>query len=354
MKNSLCTWASPLAVVVAVMILPPHSIGQANSVTIKIQAILVDDQLNQKPVPRLEVTLSPIPGGSPVKLQTGFDGKLEASLTPGQYRLDTPNGIRFGLDRYTWHLVLNVTDGASTISLSNDNATREEIQPQKPVESLAQKFRRLKNTVVTVWTDLGRGSGFMVDRRGLILTNSHVIMGAEYVAVQFDSTHKLAATVLATDEEKDVAILWADTSMFPGADIAQLAETGEEASLTEGMPVFSIGSPLNQTKILTSGIISKIEARAIISDVNINHGNSGGPLFDSEGHAIGVTTFLDSQKNGPGISGIVKIDEARGVIAEAVAKVDAAKVPPPSGQLLPVAPTDAFPLDALKAVIQQK
>jgi len=115
----------------------------------------------------------------------------------------------------------------------------------------------------------------------------------------------------------------------------------------EGERVFTIGSPLNQRKIITTGIVSKVESRAIISDVNINHGNSGGPLFNSLGSVIGITTFLDaSAPNGPGISGIVRIEQTEDVIEEARRKMQ--QVTRPSATLLPTEPRGSFPVEALR------
>ena len=99
---------------------------------------------------------------------------------------------------------------------------------------------------------------------------------------------------------------------------------------------------------MTSGIVSKIEDRAIISDVNINHGNSGGPLFSMDGVVLGITTFGDPDQGGPGISGIVRIDEARSAIAEAEGHLlDNA----PTEDTLPVEPRMTYPLAALKETI---
>src|SRR5205085_1191940 len=123
---------------------------------------------------------------------------------------------------------------------------------------------------------------------------------------------------LASDSDKDVAVLWARKSALPGTTIAPLAKIdASELLAEEGEKVFTIGSPLNQRKVITTGIVSRVEERAIISDININHGNSGGPLFNSLGEVIGITTFLDTAENGPGISGIVRIEQANAVLQQA-------------------------------------
>jgi len=85
--------------------------------------------------------------------------------------------------------------------------------------------------------------------------------------------------------------------------------------------------------------------------ININPGNSGGPLFNSLGEVIGITTFGEQRRPGPGISGIVRIEEAIPVLDQARAKMAAASSQPDS-KLLPVEPTDSFPLDAIKAAAE--
>lgn len=117
----------------------------------------------------------------------------------------------------------------------------------------------------------------------------------------------------------------------------------------EGERVFTIGSPLSLRKILTTGIVSKVEERAIISDININPGNSGGPLFNSLGHVIGVTTFADrSQRTGSGISGIVRVEQLERTLESARRKLET--VPMPPVRLLPVEPRTPYPVDPIKAL----
>jgi hypothetical protein len=216
--------------------------------------------------------------------------------------------------------------------------------------SLTRQFQQVRDAVVTVWSDFGSGSGFIVDARGLIVTNDHVVAGARWVAVQFDPRHKVRALVLSEDAVRDVAVLRAELAAFPGAHAVELAPPAEVAGVEPGAPVFTVGSPLHQREVLTSGIISGIEPRAFLSDLDLNHGNSGGPLFDGQGRVIGITTFLDAgQPNGPGLSGILKISEALPALERARAAMAADD--PPSATLLPVAPPGAYPVTALQQVM---
>jgi len=221
------------------------------------------------------------------------------------------------------------------------------------VDEMATKFKRLQNGVVTVWSEFGHGTGFIISSDGLVLTNQHVVGPSEYLALQFDPQRKIPAVLLAADAERDVAVLWCDLRLVPEAINLELAKRDElNPSLIEGERVFTIGSPLNQQKILTSGIASKIEKTAIISDVNINHGNSGGPLFNSQGQVVGITTFGDfTSRGGPGVSGIVKIEEAMPIIEQARSKMTTSTRPNP--ELLPVEPNDLFPIEAIKSTLLQ-
>jgi len=218
---------------------------------------------------------------------------------------------------------------------------------QRTVTPEAKVFREYRDGVFTVFSDRGRGSGFLIDASGLVLTNQHVVSDSEDLAVQINDSLKVRATVLAVDEVNDVAVIYVNPEVVQGRPVLPLAPTRDELAF-EGERVVAIGSPLNQTKILTSGIVSKVEANAIISDVNINHGNSGGPLLNMDGEVVAINTFGDfTSQGGPGISGSISIYLAEPTIRRARTEVSTAA--PPPAERLPVMPRDIFPLSALQA-----
>lgn len=228
-----------------------------------------------------------------------------------------------------------------------------EAKPKRLRDELTTAFQRLQTSVVTVWSETGHGTGFIFDKDGLIMTNQHVVGPSEYIAVQFDSKRKIPATLLAASPERDVAILWVDLTMLPEATVASFAPVNPgDPPVVEGERVLTIGSPLSQRKIMTTGIASKIEAHAIISDININQGNSGGPLFNSLGEVVGVTTFRDVDLGGPSVSGIVRIEETLSLVTEARTKMS--QLTKPEARLLPVDPSDTFPIEAIKEVATAK
>ena len=328
---------------------------QAEPVTLRVKVVLVDAQLNLKPVPRLTLNIqSDNPSAPAITARTNFDGIAEVLIAPGKYVVKSEGPTTFDGKEYRRSEAIEIASG-TTLELSNDNAktvaAAQSLRPARVVDELSTMFSNLKNGVVTVWSELGRGTGFIVDDAGLVITHEHVVASSKFNSVQFDERSKVRAEVLASNAEHDIAVLRIAPRVFDGAITLKLAQlAGNEPTLVEGERVFTIGSPLNQRKIITSGIVSKIEPHAIISDVNINHGNSGGPLFNSLGEVVGVTTFEDMPANGgPGISGVIRIEEAIPLLAEARRKL--AEQPAPSSAHLPVEPGDKFPLDAIKAAI---
>jgi S1-C subfamily serine protease len=329
--------------------------AQPHLVKVRVRVILVDRELNQKPVPFLPVSLKN--AAKSVEVKTGLDGTAETNLPPGKYAISTPKPTELDGRRFSWSVIVTLTGDEQNVHLTNDNATSEESATPTPklpsssgADNLAGYFKRLKNTVVTVKSETGQGTGFFVDSKGLVLTNQHVVGKSAYLAVQFDREHKIAARLIAADEQKDVALLWVNMAALPNASPAPLDRAaGNRAPVQEGQRVFTIGSPLTLEKIITTGIVSKVEPHTILSDININPGNSGGPLFNSDGQVIGLTTFGAQDQAGPGVSGIVRIEEALPLLEQNRAKASGT---PPPGALLPVEPLTPYPVTGLKEALK--
>src|SRR5215469_6915598 len=329
--------------------------AQPHLVKVRVRVILVDRELNQKPVPFLLVSLTS--GAKSTEVKTGLDGSAETNLPPGKYTIATPKPTELDDQRFSWSVAVTLTGAEQNVDLTNDNANREEssaatLKPAigSPGGDLTGYFKRLKNTVVTVKSETGHGTGFFVDSKGLILTNQHVVGNSQYLAVQFDREHKIAARLIAADPQKDVALLWVNVAAFPDATPAPLYRIAAgKAPVQEGERVFTIGSPLTLDKIITTGIVSKVEPHTIMSDININPGNSGGPLFNLEGQVVGLTTFGSRGEEGPGVSGIVRIEEALTLLDQNRAKATGA---PPPATLLPVEPLTPYPVEGLKDALK--
>ncbi len=319
---------------------------------LQLTVMLVAADLSVRPVPKRAfiITRSAEQASEPT-LTTGFDGRASLSLPPGDYRLHSADPLAFESRRFSWDVPFSIHAGGETVvELSNDNAAITEAArpPSSPVESdESGLYRRFRDSVFTVWSEHGHGSGFLVDRRGLIVTNHHVVRESEYLAVQLDSQRKYPATLVVKSDSQDLAVLRVHPDVLQGIQPLPLSGAGRtESPVSVGERVLAIGSPLHAEGVLTSGIASKIEQDAIYTDVSINSGNSGGPLFSMLGEVIGVNTFVDSGSVGPGISGAVRIHVGLGLIQAAVQVLES--TPPPSSQRLPVASSYTFPPGALR------
>src|SRR5713226_1705629 len=346
----------------ALLILVPlrDAAPQAELVNVKVRVLLVDKDLNQKPVPFYVVALhNQANGANSAELKTDLDGKAEKQFAPGRYSIATPKPVELGGKRYSWSLEVQINGAEQRIDLTNDNAGIEDNAPI-PASSgegkssttaaggdLSSLFDRLKDSVVTVRSEAGGGSGFLVDPAGLVVTNNHVVQSSSYLAIQFDQKRKVPARLIVADPDKDVAVIWVNLSVFPESVVAPIIPKESNAPIAVGQRVFTIGNPLGREKVLTTGVISKVEKETITSDININPGNSGGPLFTMSGQVAGLTTA--GLRN---LASIVPIDNVRPVLDEAKQKIVGGV--PPSAELLPVEPPEFFPAESLRALLQQE
>jgi S1-C subfamily serine protease len=169
----------------------------------------------------------------------------------------------------------------------------------------------------------GQGSGFILDKQGHILTNNHVIDNAQRVEVTLSDKHKYKATVVGVDKGHDLALL-----QINNAPDLQPATLSESTSLTVGQRVYAIGNPFGLSGTMTRGIISAIRSLrgpgnspiedAIQTDAAVNPGNSGGPLLNSRGEVIGITTLIanNGADQSSGIGFAIPVNTAKAVIAD--------------------------------------
>lgn len=357
-----------LMVLTAALTLPVYAQSPQN-VTLKVT--VVDDGLNLKNVPKFSLIIRrasepSLPG---IKISTSAEGRAEISLPPGNYVAASERPLSFQNRSFSWEQPFTVEPGkAASVDLSSDNARIADPADAKAGRDISrggEMFKTLRDGVVTVQGELGPGTGFIIDASGLILTNQHVIDQSNEIRVRFDRYTAVRARVLAVDEERDLAVLQINLSAFPKSRVLNLAGTGTaEQPVVEGEHVFTIGSPLDQDKILSSGIASKIEKRAIITDITFSSGNSGAPLFNSLGQVVGITTFKIKDRSSAafakneitaeesGLSGIVAIAEAAALIDKARAAAAAKGLP--AAQLMPNMPEGVFPVETIKAAFKDR
>jgi S1-C subfamily serine protease len=172
----------------------------------------------------------------------------------------------------------------------------------------------------------GSGSGSVIDEQGHVLTNYHVIEGADVVTVSFGGEKTYPAKVVGGDPDTDLAVL----QVTGARERLNVVPLGDSDRLAVGQKVLAIGNPFGLDRTLTTGVISglqrPIEARngriiegAIQTDASINPGNSGGPLLDSQGRMIGINSQILSPGGGSvGVGFAVPVNIAKRVVPQLI------------------------------------
>ncbi|HEY2328153.1 MAG TPA: trypsin-like peptidase domain-containing protein [Gaiellaceae bacterium] len=172
------------------------------------------------------------------------------------------------------------------------------------------------------------GTGWIYDSSGHIVTNNHVIDGATSIKVNFPDGSSYKATVTATDPATDLAVLKVNA---PSSKLAPLT-LGDSSKVAVGDGVVAIGDPFGLAGTVTTGIVSAVNREiqspdgspvegAIQTDAAINHGNSGGPLFDLQGNVIGVTAQIESDSGGnDGVGFAIPSNLIKSVVSQLISK----------------------------------
>jgi len=322
--------------------------------TLTITAALLAEELQVRPVPLHQLVLLRASDTIQIAtLRTGLDGKAKQAVPPGSYRLRSVTPVQLSGKTYRWDVAVTVLRGSGAdVELTNVNAIVDTIAAPA-VRELAPEivvYERVKRGVVRVEAGLKGGSGFFIDTLGgLIVTNEHVIAGERTLSVALDTSRRVPAQLVGRDHDADLALLRINPNACadcPHLRIAKADSTG--TTVVPGERVIAVGFPLHQQLTVTSGIVSSVRQHAIISDVNINHGNSGGPLLNSAGEVVAVNTFGDlSESGGPGISGSLLIGDLSPLLKHAADTLRF--LPVPDLRLLPTLQGPAYPLPELRA-----
>src|SRR5215207_1542336 len=180
----------------------------------------------------------------------------------------------------------------------------------------------------TVQPTVATGSGFVIDKDGLILTNAHVVAAATAIRVTFSDRHTVTARPVGKDPDTDLALLRVDPD---GLDLRPL-ELGDSRTVQVGDPTVAIGNPFGLERTLTTGVVSALQRRltapsgftiddVIQTDAALNPGNSGGPLLDANGRVIGINSQIatggaGSSGGSVGIGFAVPVNTAKTVIPQ--------------------------------------
>ena len=195
---------------------------------------------------------------------------------------------------------------ASTTIVTNNNSQNQ--MPQFPEgspfdEFFKDYFDNERRNSPSQRPMTGLGSGFIIDKEGIIVTNNHVIEGADEITVIMSDQTEFTAELLGRDPKADLAVL----KIEPGQTELTAVQWGDSDLMRVGDWSIAIGNPLGLGGTVTAGIISAISrdlrgsspyVKFLQTDASINRGNSGGPLFNVEGKVIGINTAIISQTGG--------------------------------------------------------
>jgi len=175
-------------------------------------------------------------------------------------------------------------------------------------EGLPGLVQQVADSVVAIHTSVGTGfrqgsgtgTGVVLDKRGNIVTNYHVVEGARQITVTFRDGTVVPGSVVKSDEGQDLAVVKvsvSDKTLLP-------AKFADSSHVRPGDPVFAIGNPFGLTNTVTAGIVSGLDRSSpagtgglkgmIQTDAAVNPGNSGGPLFNAAGEVIGINTSIEN------------------------------------------------------------
>lgn len=211
---------------------------------------------------------------------------------------------------------ISVTGSAKASDVSSTEGGSGQLDPNDPLSQFFKRFGPQLQVPHGPQIMRGLGSGFIISADGLILTNAHVVDGAQEVTVKLTDRREFKAKVLGSDKQSDIAVIRIAAKNLPTVQI------GNPALTRVGEPVLAIGSPYGFENTATAGIVSA-KSRSlpddnyvpfIQTDVAVNPGNSGGPLFNIKGQVIGINSQIYSQTGGyQGLSFAIPINVAMNV-----------------------------------------
>ena len=200
--------------------------------------------------------------------------------------------------------------------VTNVNPFPFEFPPGSPFEDMFKEFGTPQTRKASAL-----GSGFIIDSKGIVITNNHVIKGAEDILVKVEGDKEYKAKVLGADPLSDIAVLKIDAE-----EKLTFVKFGDSDKARIGDWVIAIGNPFGLGGTVTSGIISARNRDIgmsryedfIQTDASINVGNSGGPLFDMNGEVIGINTAILGQSGSIGIGFAIPSNSAKKVIEQLI------------------------------------
>lgn len=322
---------------------------------LRVSIVLTGEGDVATPIRRHLLLISDNPSSAPPRrVFTAADGTADVRLAPGNYTVESDQPVVFEGRTFQWIQTVDVAAGReTTLVLTAANADTLTPPPSAPAprnavpdEDRASIAARWQDGVAAIWSPAAHASGVVVDAAGLVVTNQQAVGAATAVEVQFTPTRKVRGVVVATDAERDLAVVRIDPATAAAVPVVPLGCGQPAPSPAVGDELIGLEAPLRQPKGAIAGEVTRVASRVIESDLLPGTGGSGGPVFSSRGVFIGILSDGDERmrRNAADVR-VVRAAEVCEVVARAQ-KVLPTSAPPPATPL-PVEPTTPYPTATL-------
>ena len=318
---------------------------------LRVSVVLTDADGNATPIPRARLLISDNPATrEPRRVRTGADGTVEITLPPGNYTVESDVPVLLGGRRFSWTQTLDVPAGRpavlaltaanaeTDIDTDSGGATGNTTPTLADGAAILNKWHR---SIAEIWAPTAHATGFVIDARGLIATYDRTIGDATDVEVEFGGPAagatdrvKVAGRVLASDRTQGVTIIWVHPEAI--ASRPPIAPTCTELAqplVTHDQKVVALIAPMMEPKSAIPGSASRPDAQSFRADWRLDAGTAGGPVFEADGTAIGITVGeVEEDRKRREDAYVIPLSNACRVIEAAVQKMPGAT--PPSASLL--------------------
>jgi S1-C subfamily serine protease len=312
---------------------------------LRIRVVVIDADGNSVAVPRAQLLISDNPNTrEPRRVRTAADGSVEVKLPAGNYTVESDVPVRLGARSYAWIQTLDVAAGRETLlELTAANAEADAADGAAADPGGANHadgaviLNRWQASIAEIWTPTRHATGFVVDARGLIVTNDRAIGEASDVEVEFGNAAariKVAGRVIATERTRGVSLIWVDPAVTKARPPISPSCNTPPAPIEHDDKIVALIAPMLEPKTAVPGSAIRPETQAFRADWRLDDGSAGGPVFTADGTAIGITVAADDQftKERRQDSYVIPLNNVCSVIAAAEQKM-AGAMPPSAASL---------------------
>lgn len=271
---------------------------------LRIRVVLPDGTGAPVPLPRVLLLISDNPAtGEPRRVRTDANGEIELKLAPGNYAIESDRPVAFGGQAYSWTQYIDVPAGKeTTLDLTARNATIEaaDAAPASAADApvaanSAVLLAKWHDSVFEIWTPTRHAQGFLIDSRGLVATSHSAIDGATAVEVEIRTRtdhFKVPGNVVVDDRATGTAFVSIDPDAIKTiAPIGLRCGAPNPPAVRYEDEISTIAAPMLTGKDVVDGVVTRVTSQAIFADMRISRETMGGPVFNSSGELLGISSI---------------------------------------------------------------